>query len=220
MRTHKLLLAMCAVVVLTLAGCSTKGGSARTTEDRESGKAGVSKADASKRDGSSGTQGSGDPSSGGQPLTGFTKKPADETVPNAGPLTLSKADPQSQDAEAQRKLRGDKRQTLADVYFAFDRWGLSDDGKKDLVQSAEYLRSHPSAKLLIEGYCDERGSREYNLALGQKRADETRAFLLDLGIRNPIAVTSYGKERPVCQERDESCYWKNRRAHLLLQNEP
>jgi outer membrane protein OmpA-like peptidoglycan-associated protein len=214
MRT-KILLAMSAVVVLTLGGCSTKGGSSRTT-DVESGKTDGSTADASKRGGASGTPGSGD-----QPLTGFTKKPADETVPGSGPLTLSKADPQSQESlESQRKLRGDKRQTLADVYFAFDRWGLTEDGKKDLVQSAEYLRSHPAAKLLIEGYCDERGSREYNLALGQKRADETRAFLTDLGIRNPIAVTSYGKERPVCEERDESCYWKNRRAHLLIQNEP
>ena len=73
-------------------------------------------------------------------------------------------------------------------------------------------------KLLIEGHCDERGSREYNLVLGEKRAKETERFLLGLGIQNHVAVTSYGKERPVCTEHDESCYWKNRRAHLVLED--
>jgi peptidoglycan-associated lipoprotein len=219
MNSRRMLLAMSAIMVLTLVGCSTKGASS-TSSGVESGKAAGSKADRSGS-GAPGTQGSGDPSSGGQPLTGFSKKPGDETVAGSGPLTLSKADPQSQEAlENQRRLRGDKRQALADVYFPFDRWGLSEDGKKNLVQSAEYLREHPAAKLLIEGHCDERGSREYNLALGQKRANETRSFLTDLGIRNPIAITSYGKERPVCEERDESCYSKNRRAHLLIQSEP
>ena len=75
----------------------------------------------------------------------------------------------------------------------------------------------PKVKLLIEGHCDERGSREYNLVLGEKRAKETERFLLGLGIQNRVVVTSYGKERPVCNEHDESCYWKNRRAHLVLE---
>ena len=109
--------------------------------------------------------------------------------------------------------------TLLDIYFAFDRWGLSDEGKKNLSESAVFLRKHPTAKLVIEGHCDDRGSREYNLALGEKRAKETRTYLSDLGIRNPVTVTSYGKERPSCDKQDESCYSKNRRAHLLMETE-
>src|SRR5438477_169580 len=84
--------------------------------------------------------------------------------------------------------------------------------RKSVAESATSLRQNPSVKLLIEGHCDERGTVEYNLVLGEKRAQETRRYLLTLGIANPVRVTSYGKERPVCTEHDESCYWKNRRA--------
>jgi peptidoglycan-associated lipoprotein len=109
------------------------------------------------------------------------------------------------------------RRELLDVYFAFDKWSLSPEGKKNLAQNVDALKQHPENKLLIEGHCDERGSREYNLVLGEKRAQETRRYLLSLGLKNPITVTSFGKERPVCSEPDESCYWKNRRAHLVVQ---
>ena len=127
---------------------------------------------------------------------------------------IAKATP---DEGVSRKARENRRQELADIYFAFDKWVLSSEGKKNLSESAEFLKQNPDAKLVIEGYCDERGSREYNLVLGEKRAKETRKFLADLGISNPVSVTSYGKERQVCTERDESCYWKNRRAHLVIE---
>ena len=100
---------------------------------------------------------------------------------------------------------------------AFDRWALSQEGKKYLVEDAETLKQHPEAKLVIEGYCDERGSREYNLVLGDKRAQEAMHYLASLGIKNPVKVISYGKERQVCAEHDESCYWKNRRAHMVVE---
>jgi len=109
------------------------------------------------------------------------------------------------------------RRELLDVYFAFDKWALSPEGKKNLAQNVDALKQHPENKLLIEGHCDERGSREYNLVLGEKRAQETRRYLQSLGLKNSITVTSFGKERPVCSEPDESCYWKNRRAHLVVQ---
>jgi peptidoglycan-associated lipoprotein len=127
---------------------------------------------------------------------------------------IAKATP---DEDVSLKARENRRQELADIYFAFDKWVLSSEGKKNLSESAAFLKQNPDAKLVIEGYCDERGSREYNLILGEKRAKETRKFLADLGIQNPVSVTSYGKERQVCTERDESCYWKNRRAHLLIE---
>ena len=142
-----------------------------------------------------------------------TKSPKEERV-QPPPTMVAKAD----EAEiAARKAREAAQKQLADIYFAFDKWALSTEGKKNLAQSALVLKQSPSAKLFIEGHCDERGSREYNLVLGEKRAQETRRYLEALGIKNPVTVTSFGKERPVCTEHDESCYWKNRRAHLVVE---
>ncbi|MEK6693882.1 MAG: OmpA family protein [Nitrospirota bacterium] len=143
-----------------------------------------------------------------KPLQGFSKTPAEEVIKAPAPIAVAKAD-QPVVVAAQR--------VLADIYFAFDKWALSKEGKKNLAQSAEVLKQNPSAKLLIEGHCDERGSREYNLVLGEKRAQETRRYLEALGIKNPVTITSFGKERPVCTEHNESCYWKNRRAHLVVE---
>lgn len=148
------------------------------------------------------------------PLGGLSKSPKDEAV-KGPPMMVAKADQAEIDA---RKAREAAQKQLADIYFAFDKWALTDDGKKNLTQSAEALKQVPKVKLLIEGHCDERGSREYNLVLGEKRAKETERFLLGLGIQNQVMVTSFGKERPVCNEHDESCYWKNRRAHLVLED--
>jgi peptidoglycan-associated lipoprotein len=147
-----------------------------------------------------------------EPLQGFAKKPEEEAV-KAPPMVVAKVD---QAEIAARKAQELAKRELADVYFAFDKWALSSEGRKNLAESAEYLKQNPEAKLLIEGHCDERGSREYNLVLGEKRAKETRRYLMDLGVKNPVVINSFGKERPVCTEHDESCYWKNRRAHLVI----
>ena len=141
------------------------------------------------------------------PAKGLTKAPVEEVVK---PMEIAKTPPQEKVPEIPRR-------DLLNVYFAFDKWSLTPEGKKNLVQNAEELKRHSAAKLLIEGHCDERGSREYNLVLGERRAQETRRYLQALGITNPVSVTSYGKERPVCTEHDESCYWKNRRAHLIME---
>lgn len=141
------------------------------------------------------------------------QSPKEERV-QPPPTVVAKAD----EADiAARKSREAAQKQLADIYFAFDKWALSTEGKKNLAQSAEALKQSPSAKLLIEGHCDERGTREYNLVLGEKRAKETRRYLEALGIKNPVTSTSFGKERPVCTEHNESCYWKNRRAHLVVE---
>ena len=141
------------------------------------------------------------------------KSPKEERV-QPPPTMVAKAN----EAEiAARKAQEAAQKQLADIYFAYDKWALSTEGKNNLAQSAEALKRNSSAKLLIEGHCDERGSREYNLVLGEKRAQETRRYLEALGIKNPVTVTSFGKERPVCTEHDESCYWKNRRAHLVVE---
>jgi len=151
---------------------------------------------------------------GSEALKGFSKTPVEEQVTQPGPMVVAKVEqPESQ----ARKASEAATRPLAEIYFAFDRWALSAEGKKNLTDNADMLRQHPDAKLLIEGFCDERGSREYNLVLGEKRANEASQYLLTLGIKNPVSVTSFGKERQVCNEPNESCYWKNRRAHLILE---
>ncbi|TRZ99933.1 MAG: peptidoglycan-associated lipoprotein [Nitrospiraceae bacterium] len=180
------------LVALSLAACSTKGTSGTTIEDR------VAKSEQAQP----------------APLQGFATTPREEVVRPSAPPLVAKADPLEFEA---RRAREAAQRELGDVYFEFDRWGLTPEGKKNLDQNAEILKQNPRARILIEGHCDERGSIEYNLVLGEKRAQETRRYLLTLGITNPVGVTSYGKERPVCTEHDESCYWKNRRAHLVLE---
>jgi peptidoglycan-associated lipoprotein len=148
------------------------------------------------------------------PLQGFSKTPSEEIVQAPPPTVTAKAD---QAEIAVRQAREALKRAHGDVYFEFDRWALTTEGKKNLAESAAALKQNLSVKVLIEGHCDERGTIEYNLVLGEKRAQETRRYLMTLGVKNPVGVTSYGKERPVCTEHDESCYWKNRRAHLAVE---
>lgn len=107
---------------------------------------------------------------------------------------------------------------VQDAYFDTDKSDLRDDARSSLTKDAEFLRSYPQVKLSIEGHCDERGSTEYNLGLGQRRADAAKNFLISLGISSDrMTTTSWGKERPFCTDHDESCWHQNRRAHFVLQ---
>jgi peptidoglycan-associated lipoprotein len=105
---------------------------------------------------------------------------------------------------------------LEDVYFDFDKWALTDQAKKTLTAQAEFLKQNPNAAITIEGYADERGTTEYNRILGEKRALEVRRFLTELGVSNPFTVISFGKDKPICTEKDEACYMQNRRVHLVV----
>ncbi len=106
---------------------------------------------------------------------------------------------------------------LRDVYFDFDRYDIRSGDKGILDENAKWLKSNQAALLLIEGHCDERGTNEYNLALGERRAKATRDYLVSVGIdAGRITVISYGEERPVCTEKTETCWAKNRRAHFLV----
>jgi peptidoglycan-associated lipoprotein len=106
---------------------------------------------------------------------------------------------------------------LRDVYFDFDRYDIRSGDKGTLDENAKWLKTNQSALLLIEGHCDERGTNEYNLALGERRAKATRDYLVSVGIDSGrITVISYGEERPVCTEKTEACWAKNRRAHFLV----
>lgn len=106
---------------------------------------------------------------------------------------------------------------VRDAYFDFDKADIRPDARVSLTQTAEFLREYTEARVLIEGHCDERGSTEYNLGLGDRRANAAREFLVSLGIAdNRIQTVSYGKERPVCTESNEECWQRNRRAHFVL----
>ena len=106
---------------------------------------------------------------------------------------------------------------LRDVFFTYDSFSITDDGRHALSGNAEWARSNPYAQLKIEGHCDERGTSAYNLVLGEKRAKAVRNYLVELGVvPTHLSVVSYGKERPFCTEHTESCYSQNRRGHLVV----
>jgi peptidoglycan-associated lipoprotein len=105
---------------------------------------------------------------------------------------------------------------LKDIFFDFDRYAIRPDAERTLAQNLEWMQSNPNALILIEGHCDERGTSEYNLALGERRAQATRNFLVSHGVRaDRMTLVSYGKERPVCNESNEECWARNRRAHFV-----
>jgi peptidoglycan-associated lipoprotein len=109
---------------------------------------------------------------------------------------------------------------MPDVHFAFDQYALRPEAKRVLDAGAAWLKARPDAKLMIEGHCDERGTGEYNFALGERRAKTSKDYLVSRGIdARRIAVVSYGEERPVCHDAKESCWLKNRRAHFLVKGQ-
>ncbi len=102
------------------------------------------------------------------------------------------------------------------ILFDYDQYVVKDEFKPTIEAHAKFLVANPQFKVLIQGNADERGSREYNLALGQKRADAVKKALTLLGVReNQIESVSLGKEKPVCTESNEECWAKNRRADIL-----
>ena len=104
-----------------------------------------------------------------------------------------------------------------DIYFEFDKSTLTPMAQDNLTRKAGWLRANPDASVTIEGHCDERGTAEYNLALGDRRAESAKAFLVDLGIApTRLTTISYGEERPVCTQHTEECWAKNRRDHFVI----
>jgi peptidoglycan-associated lipoprotein len=109
---------------------------------------------------------------------------------------------------------------MQDAFFDFASSNLRPDAQKALSQDAAYLKAHPDAKIQLGGYCDQRGSEEYNLGLGERRAESAKNFLVNLGI-SPDRVTtiSYGKDRLFCSDTTDQCYQQNRRAQPVLQSQ-
>lgn len=105
---------------------------------------------------------------------------------------------------------------LRDVYFDFDRYDLRGDARDTLKANAEWLKQNPTATVVIEGHCDERGTAEYNLALGAKRAQAAKDYLTTLGVdAQHLSTISYGQELPVCTEHTEECWQRNRHDRFV-----
>jgi len=108
---------------------------------------------------------------------------------------------------------------LQDAYYDYDKSDIREDARSALTKDADLLKAifqdFPDAVITIEGHCDERGSAEYNLGLGDRRATSAKEFLVQLGVpTDKLKTISYGKERPVCTESNEECWQRNRRAHF------
>ena len=149
----------------------------------------------------------------------MTDPPGTERLSRPG-VVLAKADPNTTRRQMD-DMRAEQTATTAaglrDVFFGYDSWAISEEGRQALGRDAEWLRLHPAVQLKVEGHCDERGTSAYNLVLAEKRAKSVRNYLMELGIKaERFVVVSYGKERPFCKERTEACYQQNRRGHLVV----
>ena len=104
-----------------------------------------------------------------------------------------------------------------DIHFDFDKYVLTPKAMMILDEKASYLREHPEVRVLIEGHCDERGTNEYNLALGDRRANSAKSYLVKSGVaESRLTTISYGEEQPLCTEHTESCWWRNRRDQFQI----
>lgn len=108
-------------------------------------------------------------------------------------------------------------QNVKDAFFDFNKSDVRDDARDALTKDAEFLRTYGDVRVSIEGHCDERGSTEYNLGLGSRRAEAAKNYLVSLGINaDRMTTTSWGKEHPFCTEHTEDCWQQNRRAHFVM----
>jgi peptidoglycan-associated lipoprotein len=107
-------------------------------------------------------------------------------------------------------------QNVKDAYFDFNKSDIRTDAREALTRTAEFLRSYPQVRVTIEGHCDDRGSTEYNIGLGERRAQAAKNYLISLGITaDRMDTVSWGKERPFCTEQTDECWQENRRAHFV-----
>ncbi|MHA6288886.1 peptidoglycan-associated lipoprotein Pal [Maricaulis sp. CAU 1757] len=151
--------------------------------------------------------------------TACASTPVEEERPAEPPRPIERPEPRP--AEPAGPVAGSPEhfvQTAGDrVFYALDRSDLSDEARDTLRRQAAWLASYPDARVLIAGNADERGTREYNLALGARRANSARAYLVSQGVDpSRISTTSYGKERPTCMESTERCWAINRNATTSL----
>lgn len=152
-------------------------------------------------------------------LSGFSQNPSEERLQHGSGIASVSSSGMSdrQRAELTKEEKAAIEAGLQDVFFSYDQWAISDSGMNALNRDAEWLKTHPGTVMKVEGHCDERGTADYNVVLGEKRAKAAKNYLVEMGVSpKQLAIVSYGKERPFCAEHDEGCYQQNRRGHMLL----
>ena len=164
-------------------------------------------------------------------VAGCKKNPPTTTAKEAPPPAVATQptppEPSSPAAPPAPKVEGNvlaedistlnSRGYLKDAFFDFDKADLRDDARAALSADAQWLKRYGSIQVLVEGHCDERGTEEYNLSLGQRRASAAKEYLVSLGIEaGRINTVSYGKTRPFCGDSNESCWQQNRRGHFVI----
>jgi peptidoglycan-associated lipoprotein len=161
------------------------------------------------------------PTPAAAPATARNTPPAQSArqVARQTPSAVTPAAQRVPDAKTQARIE-ELLARIQDAYFDYNKHELRPDALNTLASDSRELRDiisrYPSYRLTIEGYCDERGSSEYNLALGDARAKAAKDYLVGVGIsQDQLKVVSYGKEKQVCDEHNESCWQKNRRIHIL-----
>jgi len=196
-RCSQLAFSLLLVAAVALSGCAKRPATTQAAAPTPTGAA--SSTGAAPSGGSPQLQSGAGDRGGGGATSGGTATPAPSTT----------ARPAVQDFAAVAEL--------ADVFFDFDKYDIRPSDARTLDSNANWLKSNPNHLVLIEGHCDERGTNEYNLALGERRAKSTMNYLVSQGVQaNRITIISYGEERPQCTEHTESCWAKNRRAHFLV----
>jgi peptidoglycan-associated lipoprotein len=159
------------------------------------------------------TEMSATPEEEAQKVEAAPTAPADEAARQAEAEAAAKQAEQEEQERAAREAAG-----LQPVYFDFDQSAVRSDARDVLKANAEWLKANPDVKIRIEGNCDERGTIEYNQALGQRRASAAKKYLANLGIKSSrIKLISYGKERPSCTESTEDCWQQNRRDDFVAE---
>lgn len=141
--------------------------------------------------------------------------PPPPAAPAAAPTPRALSD---DEIFAQKSLdQLNQERPLADVYFELDESSIRDDARASLNANADWLKRWTATRISIEGHCDERGTAEYNLGLGERRANAVKSYLVELGVPGDrIVVVSKGKESPFCAESNEGCWSQNRRGHFIL----
>lgn len=145
------------------------------------------------------------------------KEMAPAEQPKEAQPAMEQAKPEAAPKEEMKEMAAPAPAGLQPIYFDFDKSFIRDDAKATMKANADWLTANPTAKIRIEGNCDERGTKEYNQALGQRRAASAKKYLTDMGISGQrISLISYGKEKPICSEHTEDCWQKNRRDDFVV----
>ena len=144
--------------------------------------------------------------------------PAETVAPPTTPDTSMDETPSILDQNLQGiQLEAVRTGLLGDVYFDFDKFDLRSDARERLQRNAQFMKDFPTLEFGLEGHCDERGTNEYNLALGERRAHAAKDYLVSLGVDSShVRTISYGEEKPDCTGHTEGCWQKNRRGHFVI----